>query len=395
MAYLPHQSLPHQQQSQFFPNPYGQSTAPSSSFVHPHASAAQSYQDQRQQHLPNQNHTVPDDPFKKPYLPPQRPEPRHTQQQYMQNGRLLFPSEENMLITLLRPSPTQSPPASFPYSQQQPTSTAAIAPNNLSFSPPQAHKQFKQPAPSNSSYPSSSSMTTTVIPVTSSAQSTPTSEAPSQSHDPVPQASKLSPLDQQRVDALLYVNHLLIQEVQVLQKAGLKATPQSPQQVNPSQSSISSPQTSAPPQTKVEGTSSTDVTATSPGSVTNTTPTTANQTITTPTTGTPTQPTHTPTNMEKFVEYMRRLQANIVWLVATSDEQKQKSRPPYPQILEPPPASWLGSDDKTEGEDSKSEGLRESYAKLRELWPDWKPGMKPQPQGQQQPQSQVQPQPQS
>ena len=226
-------------------------------------------------------------------------------------------------------------------------------------------------------------MTAAALPATSSANSTPTSEAPPQNHEPLPQTSKLSPIDQQRVDALLTVNNLLIQEVQVLQKAGLKAAPQSPSQPNHPQSSTSSPQM------KTEKTD--DATNTgSPGSASNTTPTAANPTVTTPTAAAPPRPN----NMEKFVEYMRRLQSNIVYLVATSDEQKQKSRPPFPQILEPPPASWLGSNDKANGEETKGEGLQESYAKLRELFPDWKPGLKPQPQGQSQPQSQPQAQPQ-
>lgn len=115
-----HQHHPqHQQQSHFYPNPYPQSNhsnhsnqsnqsngpsppLPSSSYIHPQPSSeGQTYQPQRQQYGPNQiqmqvqNHnaggplmqpptSLPDDHFKKPYLP---------QHQYMNHGRLLFPLE--------------------------------------------------------------------------------------------------------------------------------------------------------------------------------------------------------------------------------------------------------------------------------------------------------------
>lgn len=94
----PHFPLSHQQQSPFYANPYPQSNGPSPpipSYAHPHPqpSERQTYQPQRHQYGPNQNQngrgplmqpptSLPDDHFKKPYLP---------QQQYMNHGPLLFP----------------------------------------------------------------------------------------------------------------------------------------------------------------------------------------------------------------------------------------------------------------------------------------------------------------
>jgi len=210
-------------------------------------------------------------------------------------------------------------------------------------------------------------MTVSALPATSSAQSTPTSEAPSQATDTASQISRLSPLDQERVDALLNVNNLLLQEVQVLQKIGLKTpqsgNPQSPQQANPANASS--------PQTKNEGS---DITPTSTGSPAAaganppTNSTSSTPTTTTPTTGVP-QQTY---NQKKFVEYMKRLQSNIMFLVSMSDTTKQRQKAPYPSHLELLP-NWLAEGMKEE-EKPQFEALKEGYSKLRELWPDWKSG---------------------
>ena len=96
-------SQSHQQQSPFYPNPYPQSNQsnasppppPLPSYIHPQPSEIQTYhQPQRLPYGPNQFHfqngraplmqppiSLPDDHFKKPYLP---------QQQYMNHGPLLF-----------------------------------------------------------------------------------------------------------------------------------------------------------------------------------------------------------------------------------------------------------------------------------------------------------------
>ena len=70
-----------------------------------------------------------------------------------------------------------------------------------------------------------------------------------------------------------------------------------------------------------------------------------------------------------------------MFLVNISDQAKDKPRLPHPSHLEAPPL-WLNPGNE-EG-DRQLDSLREEYAKLRELWPDWKPEMrKPQAGGQQ------------
>lgn len=117
---FPHQLPPQQHQyqhqhQQLYPNAYPQQpSGPVSAYGHSAPGPeGQSNLGPRQQYPPFQNNgnaagplmqpsnnnnpstMVPDDPFKKPYLPPQKAEtPRHTpqaQQQFQQNGRLLFP----------------------------------------------------------------------------------------------------------------------------------------------------------------------------------------------------------------------------------------------------------------------------------------------------------------
>lgn len=258
----------------------------------------------------------------------------------------------------------QSPPANLQYSQ--PSSTS-----NISYSTEaQVNRQAQIPT-TTSSIPASSSMTATALPAVSSAQTTPTTETPSQPPDAASQTNKISPIDQERVDALLNVNNLLLQEVTTLQKAGLKATPnpQSPQ--GPNQAQVS-------PQTKVEGNNTTPTSTDPPtgDQHAQTTSTSSTPTITTPTTTAPPQALNNPnSNYRKFGEYMSRLKTNIMYLVTISDPSKAKHRPPYPTHLEEPPG-WLVEGVK-EGDREIFEALKEAYVKLRELWPDWKPTPRP------------------
>lgn len=264
-------------------------------------------------------------------------------------------------------SSAQPPPANQRYNQPTPTP-------NVSYSPEQQVNRPPEVPTTSSSLSASSSMTVTALPAVSSAQSTPTAETPTQPPDPTASASKISPIDQERVDALLNVNNLLLQEVTILQKAGLKATPnpQSPQ--GPNQANQNSPQTT-PISTDPPITATGDQNAATTS--TNSTPTT-----TTPTTAAPSQPPNNPSqNVRKFGEYMGRLKTNIMYLVTISDPSKAKHRPPYPTHLEEPPA-WLVEGVKDEDREI-FEALKEAYVKLRGLWPDWKPQPRPQ-MGQQQ-----------
>ena len=215
-------------------------------------------------------------------------------------------------------------------------------------------------------------MTVTAAPINPpSTHSTPTSEVPSQSADPALQPGGLSSLDQQRVDALLQVNNLLLQEVTTLQKLGLKPSPQSPQQTVPPTNNSSPQATPAPPTSTGDPTAPNAApnpnnnAATKPNA-TATTPTTT----TTPTTATAPQPQQQSLNAKKYVEFMTRLKTNIVFLVSISDQAKDKPRLPYPSHLDAPPL-WLNPG--TDEGDRQLDLLREEYARLRGLWPDWKP----------------------
>lgn len=295
--------------------------------------------------------SLPDDHFKKPYLP---------QHQYMNHG---------------------PPPANFIDNQRQ-NSVSDLAPAQAYSGASTNPKRLHNPS---SSYPPI--MAVSAAPVNPpSTQSTPTSEVPSQYADPALQPGGLSSLDQQRVDALLQVNNLLLQEVTILQKVGFKPSPQSPQQTAPPNTSPQA--TPAPP------TSAGDPTSTAQNqnnSATKITPTITTPTTTTPTTAT--APQQQSLNTKKYVEFMTRIKTNIMFLVSISDQAKEKPRLPYPTHLEAPPL-WLNPGNE-EG-DKQLDLLREEYARLRELWPDWKPEVrKPQvgaQQAQQGPQMMQQPQ---
>ena len=267
-------------------------------------------------------------------------------------------------------SSAQSPPFNPRYNQQQPTSTTPP----ISITSTVTSREPSQPPTTGFSYAPVSSMTAPTLPATLSTQVTTPPESPSRVPDPA-ETSKTPVLDQERIEALLNVNNLLLQEVQVLQKAGLKVTAQSPQQAN--LVNASSPQTKpdAVTPTSTDPAEATSQNAPTPSSVT--TPTT-----TTPTTILPPQhASNNPTqNQKKFVEYMGRLKANIYYLVAMSnqDKTKQGPKPQYPTLLELPPA-WL-AEGLNEDDQKRFEALKEGYIKLRELWPDWKPTPRPTPQ---------------
>ncbi len=383
----PHFPQSHQQHSHFYPNPnpYPQSNhsnasppPPLSSYIHPQPSEGQTYHPQTLPYGPNQFQSqngraplmqppmsLPDDHFKKPYLP---------QQQYINHGPLLFPlpfssstlcheAQSNHTVAD-RVHSLGQPPANYIDHQRQKSSSAVSdlpaqqAYSGASTTPKRLHN-------SGLSYPPTSTMTVTAASINPpSTQSTPTSEVPSQSADHPLQPGGLSSLDQQRVDALLQVNNLLLQEVTILQKVGFKPAPQSPQQTAPPNSS--SPQATPAPPTSAGDPTSTTQNQNNPAPK-------PNPTVTTPTTTTPTTataPQQQSLNTKKYVEFMTRIKTNIMFLVSISDQAKDKPRLPYPSHLEAPPL-WLNPG--SEEGDKQLDLLRDEYSKLRELWPDWKP----------------------
>lgn len=214
----------------------------------------------------------------------------------------------------------------------------------------------------------SSPMANSTAPINSvapsvSAKTTPTSEVPPQS--PPQQASKLSPKDDKRVAALLHLNNVIIKELSVLQASG-PDKPQSP-------SSASNP-TGPPP---LQSPSST---TTPTGGGVSTTPTEPNA-PSVPSAGTPTSATTPgiralPTKKQITENYSRRLQVNIAYLLGMS---QNKPVPSFPQAMEPPPETWIAVAEGTKEEQkARWEDMKEGYGRLKECWPDYRLGMRPQ-----------------
>ncbi|MCJ1275372.1 hypothetical protein MMC21_003175 [Puttea exsequens] len=366
----------HQHQQQIHPNPYPQSQPSSQAYLD------QPDQAQRQQFQPNRGNgngsngggqlthpapTLPDDPFKKPYLPPQRAS--EPQQQYTQNALHIPRKSEADATAHITAQPTN---AQYNHQHAQIVQDTRRSPTSSSY----------QSATPSVPLAASSSMTVQTVPAPSSSVSPPQSETSSQPPDSTPLPNKLSPEDQRRVDALLNVNSLLFQEICILQKSGVKPmpNPQSPQHPNPTNQASPHPK----PDDKPNPSSTlTDVQSEQnpPPSSTASTPTT-----TTPTTTHP--PTSNPLAQKKYQEYMVRLRTNLTYLITFSDASKAEMRKPYPQLLDGPSA-WIG--EKSEGEEKERwEELRDAYKTCRELWPDWKPQPRMIPGQQQQGQGQGQ-----
>ena len=219
-------------------------------------------------------------------------------------------------------------------------------------------------------------------PSISSAQSTPTSDITAQAKPTTPKAGNLSPLEQERVSALLHLNALILRELQNLQTAGAATASlqPSPQQQKPADNVAASEAQKSP---TAAGTSASS---------------------TTPTNSTPTPQTPKfakPSPKLIYDNYLKRLQVNIAYLLALS---QVKPIPPHPLAMEPPPDSWSfpapGEMSGTEREEGEERGrevareFREAYQKLKELWPNYKPklGGQMQQQGQNQQQGQQAPQ---
>lgn len=266
--------------------------------------------------------TLPDATFaRRAYLQPQRAidrwpsgtneEQRQMQEQYTQHGH--------------------APPNLY-YNQQQqqhlPMSTAASSTPVSTFSPHHPSQPTSTP-PSTASQPQ---------PTMKSAS--PGLEASKPSGQSVPPS-----LEAQRVTALLELNSVLLQEVVNLQNAGKADVSTQPQQPSPPHEQGSGTlasgqrtQQPSPPEDK--------------GS-------------TTPAASQRGQPSGKVTAPKDYIEYMRRLQANLAYLASIAEQhtKPQNPIPQFPAIMEAPGV--------TEAENGK-EWLRDMYVKMRELWPDYR-----------------------
>ncbi|KAL8802011.1 MAG: hypothetical protein Q9182_004088 [Xanthomendoza sp. 2 TL-2023] len=215
-------------------------------------------------------------------------------------------------------------------------------------------------------------------------QSTPSFQTPTKEPaNPSPFTSPSTSLESQRVTALLNLNRVLIQEVVLLQESqkenksagtSISNHQQTPQQASPSPAIGSS--TTATPPTKSD-TAKPESEATT--NTTNPPATDDASSSSKPTQSQQPQPTKPPSSKE-YIDYMRRLQANLAYLASVADRHHKPGNAvaPYPNYMEAPDLgpSAVGGKDGVEAGDvdgkGRKESLKELYAKLRELWPEYK-----------------------
>ncbi|KAL8963101.1 MAG: hypothetical protein Q9193_000594 [Seirophora villosa] len=297
----------------------------------------------------------------------------------------------------------QAPHALSPYHQHSPISTAPL-PGPVSTFPhqtqnrsppqnqsPQSPHIFRSPsAAAQKSQPSMTAAAVKAVPPSNPALSAlpadPTKSAP---------GSRVSPtLEAQRVTTLLELNRVLLQEVfkdqavQNAQKAG--SNPSQPQtnslQTNPSSTADATPAADTSTQSDPAGVSSssssnnkpaTDTTAEDPKVAPSTTNKPSQQQQQQQQQAPPQPPNQVP-HTKEYVEYMRRLQANLAYLASVADRNHKPGNvvPLFPAIMEPPvlppppKAKQKQKDDEQEAD--ARETIKQLYGKIRELWPEYK-----------------------
>ena len=188
-----------------------------------------------------------------------------------------------------------------------------------------------------------------------------TTQSPSQAIQPPlqsPPPAVPSPLETQRVTLLLEINRVLLLEVMDLQSTGKINIPGQPQPSPPSQS----PSDTAP---KPDNTTST--TPDGAAAVPKPQPQTAQQAA-----------AQLKAVNKNYLEYMRRLQANLAYLASIADRAHKpwNAIPQFPAILEPPPPTSTTMTTVGEGEEAgekaEKKSIRELYGRLKELWPEYK-----------------------
>ncbi|KAL8737622.1 MAG: hypothetical protein Q9181_001495 [Wetmoreana brouardii] len=280
------------------------------------------------------------------------------------------------------PPITSAPPAGPVSSFPPPSKTRSPSQGHV---PPQSPQVF--PTPPTTSQQSQQSMTATAANPVS--QPTLTSSIPPTEPAKNTSSSTTSPsLESQRVSALLDLNRVLLQEVVALQNAKSKATPSQPQQ--PSQKTSPSPAadanaTTAPqstpdaaPSNKQEGDNTKPEESRDASATTNETGQTTLQQPNQASQPSQQTPNSKIVATKEYIEYMRRLQANLAYLASVADRHHKPGNavPQFPAIMEAPnlpPAKDKGME-TAEGEGQKGGGndLKEIYSRLRELWPEYK-----------------------
>ncbi|KAI4240125.1 MAG: hypothetical protein LQ352_007712, partial [Teloschistes flavicans] len=426
----PHQHQQHQQPPSYplsYPVnalPYAQPHQTPDSQAHHSLHYAPQHQQQYQ--LPNQGHghgptasgsmpppsSIPDSSFHRqnyayasaPRTPDRWPlglteDQRHLQEQYRQQSQTpQIPPSYHQPSPMISATPT-GPVSTFP-------------PPNKARSPP----HIKPPPQSQSPrvFPSPPTTQQSHKPMTATAgksnpQSITGSPSDSGSGKPVPASTDPTSLESQRVSALLDLNRVLLFEVVALQNNSKPAPSPAPPQRTPQQTSPAPAADGASAAVVSHNTSDATAAATKPegdssstaGAATTTTDgpkdtsTTANNETSQPPQAQPQPPTATSNNTnpaatanptasktpasKEYIEYMRRLQANLAYLASVADRHHKPGNavPQYPAIMEapnlPPPASTKDGEAVNGGrKEEEREDLREIYKRLRDLWPEYK-----------------------
>ncbi|KAL8923229.1 MAG: hypothetical protein Q9172_003206 [Xanthocarpia lactea] len=273
-----------------------------------------------------------------------------------------------------QPSPISSVPPAGPVSSFPPPTQTRTPPQvqpppqspRIIQSPPSASQQSQQPM---------TTTTTKTLPQSTPSFPTPTKEPT----NPAPSTPAPTSLESQRVSALLELNRVLIQEVvalQELQKDNKSGTPASQTQPNPQQTSpppAADASTTGTSQSKPDPSSSTKQQEVEANKNT-TNPSTTDDTSTPAIDNKPTQPHHPqpnkPPSSKEYIGYMRRLQANLAYLASVADRHHKPGNavPQYPAIMEAPDTAEAGGENNKAGK----ENMKDLYARLRELWPEYK-----------------------
>ncbi|KAL8842902.1 MAG: hypothetical protein Q9170_000306 [Blastenia crenularia] len=270
-------------------------------------------------------------------------EQRQLQEQYHQQSQTphLHPNYH-------QPSPFSGPVSTFPPPSQKRTSPEAQP-------PPQSPRVSQPPPPTlqKSQQPMTVTTAKAAPPPNPSLSTVPTDPAKS-----VPASTASPNLEAQRVTALLDLNRVLLQEV-VKDQAAQKAVQSQPKPAQKIADTASKPD--APPAAKQEN----DIPTEDAKNLTSAPPNLPQNT-----------PAHKTPHTKEYVEYMRRLQANLAYLASVADRHHKPGNavPPFPAIMEapslaPPPAPKEKS--KVREKDAR-ENIRELYARLRDLWPEYK-----------------------
>ncbi|KAL8940227.1 MAG: hypothetical protein Q9216_002936 [Gyalolechia sp. 2 TL-2023] len=347
--------------------------------------------------------TIPDSSFHRQHYPhpsaPRTPDrwplgvtddQRQLQEQYQQQcthlikATVLLPCQAHQLISVPI-FPAQTPQIHPNYHHSSPFSSAPPAGPVSTFPAPSQHRtspQIQPPpqsprvsqAPSSASQKPQQSMTvTTAKPVPPSNLALP--NPPTDPAKSAPVSTAQPTLEAQRVTALLELNCILLEEVvkdQAAQKA-IQSQQKLQQTSSPSNTDDASKSNSdSKPDSAAPNKQDPDSTAADDSKDINTT-----NKSTQPQSQPQNAPGQKTPNTKEYIEYMRRLQANLAYLASVADRSHKPGSVvhQYPAIMEapnlpsPPPSA---KEKKESAEKDGRESIKESYAKLRELWPEYK-----------------------